>query len=429
MRRIAATAVGALFLLVPAGALAAVTPSRDAAALTASMATPSVPIASATFSLYPNTDPALGTSTGIADAPLTDFPINGSTFAILSSGDARTADPADTGPTTLNGSSPVIRGDAYDVTTLRVDIDVPAGANCLSLGFRFFTDEAAGATYNDGFVAELGTSTWTVDPATNQISAPDNFAFDQNGDPLSVNSPGAASFTTAGAAGTGYTIGTQRLSAARAVSPGRNVLYLSVFDVQDRIVDTAAFVDRLSLLATEPGGCAPGLTDDDAAPGVTLGVAASSPEDSTPTLSGTAGDTPGDSANVVARIYAGTVAGGTVVQTLTATRSGTSWAVDAAPLAPGTYTAQAEQADVAGNTGRQRAALTFTVATPPPQQVEAEAAAEPGARRSGRPSWPAQVGTGTVRDPAEERQVPHARRQRGDPARQHDRRDQGAACG
>ena len=228
MRRLLLPLSIALLLAAPVVASAAVNPERNAGALTNAMAVPGVPIAGAAFSLYPNTDPALGTSTGIANAPLTDFPINGSTFAILASGDARNADPATSGPGSLNAAAPLVRGDAYDATILRVDIDVPGNANCLSLGFRFFTDEAAGATYNDGFVAELGSSTWSVDPATNQISAPNNFAFDQNGDPLSVNSPGAASFTAAGAAGTGYSIGTQRLSAARAVSPGRSVLYLSV---------------------------------------------------------------------------------------------------------------------------------------------------------------------------------------------------------
>jgi hypothetical protein len=51
-----------------------------------------------------------------------------------------------------------------------------------------------------------------------------------------------------------------------------------------------------------------------------------------------------------------------------ATAAGSAWAVDASPpLANGLYTAQAEQADAAGNTGHS-APVTFTIAasTPPP---------------------------------------------------------------
>ena len=146
--------------------------------------------------------------------------------------------------------------------------------------------------------------------------------------------------------------------------------------MQDRIVDTAAFVDRLTLLATEPGGCTAGLTNDDAAPAVSLGVSGSSAQDTTPTLSGAAGDAAGDAATVLARVYAGGAAAGTPVQTLSATRSGTSWGVDAGPLAPGTYTAQAEQADVAGNVGRS-GAVTFTVAAPVQQVLDTQAAPVP----------------------------------------------------
>ena len=54
------------------------------------------------------------------------------------------------------------------------------------------------------------------------------------------------------------------------------------------------------------------------------------------------------------------------VQTLTTTRTGTSWAVNGStPLADGTYTAQATQVDAAGNSGASNT-RTFTVDTTPP---------------------------------------------------------------
>jgi hypothetical protein len=103
-------------------------------------------------------------------------------------------------------------------------------------------------------------------------------------------------------------------------------------------------------------------TVDTAAPAVTLAVPAdgASLSDATPSLSGAAGTAAGDSATVTVRIYSGASASGTPVQTLTATRSGGSWSATASQLADGTYTAQAEQRDTAGNVGRS-ATRTFAV--------------------------------------------------------------------
>jgi hypothetical protein len=60
---------------------------------------------------------------------------------------------------------------------------------------------------------------------------------------------------------------------------------------------------------------------------------------------------------VIVNVYAGASATGTPLQRLTAIAAGGSYSIDAAsPLADGTYTAQAEQADLAGNVGRSTAA-------------------------------------------------------------------------
>ena len=84
--------------------------------------------------------------------------------------------------------------------------------------------------------------------------------------------------------------------------------------------------------------------------------------DTTPTFSGTAGSAPNDSATVQVRIYAGPTATGTPVQTLQTTRGANdAFSVEATtPLVEGTYAAQAEQQDAAGNVGRSNV-NTFTV--------------------------------------------------------------------
>src|SRR5207302_1176777 len=76
---------------------------------------------------------------------------------------------------------------------------------------------------------------------------------------------------------------------------------------------------------------------------------------------GTASSAGGDATTVAVKIYSGGSATGATVRTLTATASGGSWSVSlGSGLTDGTYTAQAEQSDAAGNTGKS-AAHTFTV--------------------------------------------------------------------
>jgi hypothetical protein len=113
-------------------------------------------------------------------------------------------------------------------------------------------------------------------------------------------------------------------------------------------------------------------------PVVTLSTPAngSSTLDTRPHFAGVAEVTAADLDTVTVKIFTGPTATGTPVQTLTTTRftSGT-WSVDAsAPLALGTYTAQAEQADVSGNVGTS-VPSTFTVAAsfPSPLQLLAGA--------------------------------------------------------
>ena len=66
-----------------------------------------------------------------------------STYTILTSGDATLAETPNTSPSTgADVGGPNVRGNTdYDVTVLKVDLDVPVGPNCLSIDFRFLSDE------------------------------------------------------------------------------------------------------------------------------------------------------------------------------------------------------------------------------------------------------------------------------------------------
>jgi len=208
---------------------------------------------------------------GVGDSALSNFPTDGGTFAIMTSGFAVSADDANTNnPDSalstddktgdLNG--PNVRGTTdYDVSVLQVDLDVPASANCLSFDFQFFSEEYFDwddQIYNDGFIAELDSSTWTTTGSS--ITAPDNFAFDGTGAVVSVNATGLGTATAANAAGTTYDGATPLLAAATQVTPGPHSLHLSIFDQGDQILDSAAFVDnlRVGFVPDPETQCVPG---------------------------------------------------------------------------------------------------------------------------------------------------------------------------
>jgi Bacterial Ig-like domain len=106
----------------------------------------------------------------------------------------------------------------------------------------------------------------------------------------------------------------------------------------------------------------PFFTIDATAPAVAITAPGngSSGTDTTPTISGTAGNAAGDAASVMVRLFGGSSASGAPLQILSAPRSGAAWTIDAATLAPGTYTVVASQADGVGNTGTSPP-VTFTV--------------------------------------------------------------------
>ncbi len=238
----------------------AITPTASAGDLAAAITSDQDFVSGAAFE--DGTPPPLGTPNGVADSgtPLAGFPTDGSSYAIITSGDANLADdPNDSTGSGADDGGPNVRGNTdFDVTILRIDLDVPAPANCLTIDFRFLSEEFpefVGGSVNDAFVAELDNSTWTTDFSA--IVAPNNFAFDATGNVISVNT---ASMSAGEAAGTTYDGATPLLSASTPVAPGVHQLYLSIFDQGDHILDSAVFVDALVLGTTGPGGCQPGAT-------------------------------------------------------------------------------------------------------------------------------------------------------------------------
>ena len=217
-------------------------------AISQALASPQANITGASWSSI-----TAGTPNGTSDGALADFPTDGGSFGILTSGSVSNVPLPGTFASTDNGGAPV-RGDTdMDVSILKTDFTAPGGSNCLTFDFKFFSEEYpgfVGSSVNDAFVAELDTSNWTT--ASNVITAPNNFAFDGAGDVVSVNSTGVGGMTAAQGAGTAFDGGgggqggaTQVLHASRQVTPGAHSLYFSLFDQGDTIYDSAAFLDNL----------------------------------------------------------------------------------------------------------------------------------------------------------------------------------------
>jgi hypothetical protein len=267
-RRVAVAVAG--FMSIAVAVYAAIVPVTNNAAGAASLAGAlSANPALVTGASFESPAPPGATPNAVANTPLSGFPTNGGTFAILTTGNAQLADDANLSPssgvdfdggTTTNG--PHSRGNTdFDVTVLRINLNVPAASNCLTVDFKFFSEEFpefVGTQFNDAFIAELDASTWTT--AGSVIAAPNNFAFDNAGQVVSINSSGALTMNAANAAGTTYDGATPLLSASTPITPGPHTLYLSIFDQGDQIYDSAAFVDNLvvGFVPDPENNCVPG---------------------------------------------------------------------------------------------------------------------------------------------------------------------------
>ena len=208
--------------------------------------------------------PPFSNPSAVSNKRLAGFPLQGGLYSILSTGNALDADNKNTSGelgTSLGG--PSIRG-SRDVTIMRVDLKVPKGASCLSIRFKFLTEEYpefVNTEFNDAFIAELDESNWnTVSKEDPTVNAPGNFAHTADGKLITVNAAGDTAVAKEHAKGTTYDGATRRLRASTPVKPGSHILYLSLFDQGDREFDSAVFLDKLTLDRRSP--CKSGAVKD-----------------------------------------------------------------------------------------------------------------------------------------------------------------------
>lgn len=210
--------------------------------------------------------PASTSVNGVSTTAFAGFPSPAGPFGILTTGTISNIQTAQSNQNDVSISNTPVRGNsARDATVMKIDFTAPAGTNCLSLDFKFLSEEFPeyiGQQYNDGFIAELDSTTWTANQsgATATITAPLNFAKDAAGNVVSINSTGIGGMTAASASGSVYDGATTLLRANTAVTPGAHSLYLSIFDQGDAAYDSAVFVNNLrtSFIPNPAANCVAG---------------------------------------------------------------------------------------------------------------------------------------------------------------------------
>ncbi len=232
----------------------------------------------------------------------------------------------------------------------------------MSVDFRFLSDEFpefVGSSVNDAFVAELDVSDFSADSSqSNRVIAPHNFAFDAQGNVISINTTGATEMSEAEATGTTYDGATPPLRAFTSITPGTHTLYLSIFDQGDSIYDSAVFLDNLVVFTAPVGGCREGATPDLTPPDTTITAGPSgATEDNTPTFEFTSTEV---GSTFECKIDTGDWVACSTPHTTAA-------------LAAGQHTFEVRAIDPAGNVDPSPASRTFTVTsqdtTPPDTEI------------------------------------------------------------
>jgi hypothetical protein len=194
---------------------------------------------------FGSSDPA---GHGILSGSAAGFPRDGGNYLALSSGFTSVSLAPDTADNTsgrLEGA--VTPGGGNDMTQMEIELKIPDGVSSLSFKSKFFSEEFpeyVGSAFNDGFVVEVGTSTFSVNGST--VDAPGNKVFDKKGNLITVNT--AFGVSAESAEGTTYDGATPTLITTTTlsnISSSSITLIFSVFDVGDDVLDSTVFLDDL----------------------------------------------------------------------------------------------------------------------------------------------------------------------------------------
>ncbi len=335
------------------------------------------------------------------------------TFTVDTAGPAVSLDQV---PSPIKDSTPSFSGGAGnaggDLATVRLKIYT--GTSASGSPTRAIEVGRSGASWNATLGASLGDGTYTAqaeqsDEAGNTTkSNASTFTIDTAGPAVSLV-PAASTTSdptpslTGGAGTAGGDVPVVRLKIYAGATPSGSPLRT----VEAPVTGAAWTATALEALpegtytaqaeqSDEAGNTSKSAAStfllDESGPGVSLNALPAATRDSTPNFAGGAGSASGDSSTVTLEIYAGSNASGSPARTIAVTRSGGAWSTTpATALADGTYTAQAEQSDTAGNISKS-APSTFAIDTVHP---EVSLTALPSATKASQPSFSGAAGSAT----------------------------------
>ena len=221
--------------------------AQSASKLTAALGLGSSQVASS--DLGTSSDQGIALETNVMGG----FTTEGSSYMVLSSGCAD-----DLLPNSEADHSCILEGldtsEEQDLVQLALTLNVPANSSSVSFDWKFYSEEFpefVGSAFNDAFLVESGSSNYVLSGAN--ITAPNNVAFDQNNQLISVNMSGLLAVTAGEASGTTYDdAATPKLTTVAPVAPDATTITLifSVFDMGDSIYDTAVLLDNVKFDAS-----------------------------------------------------------------------------------------------------------------------------------------------------------------------------------
>jgi hypothetical protein len=196
---------------------------------------------------------------GIGTAPIGSyFPSEGDSFVILSTGLVQSADLPNAEDDLSFELDGLDNAQFNDLVQLALRLHVPANMNCANLDFAYYSEEFpewVDSEFNDTFTAELGGTNLII--SDTEVIAPLNFAFDTEGNIMSVNTV----FGVAANTGTTYDGGTSLLRAQSPVVPDTTVeIVFSIQDLGDSIYDSAVFLDKF--FWSDDARCGGGAQED-----------------------------------------------------------------------------------------------------------------------------------------------------------------------
>ena len=266
-----AVAALALFVVTPSASAdgeGPIRPTTDANELAGAITSdPSLVTGASFVTLPPGTpDPSFAepiSPVAVSTSAMTGFATDGPDYAILTTGNPLLANHKNNAPNSgRNAGGDHFQGTQnHDVTVMQVDVDVPATSDCLTLNYRFLSEEFSefiGKGFNDTFILQLDRYDWQS--GSDSVVAPADFA--TTGASIGVDSTGDYAVTPERAHGTTYDGATSLITAKTRVTPGAHSIYLTIFDQGDAIYDTAVFVDNLRTSHEAPGNCEPPAVTD-----------------------------------------------------------------------------------------------------------------------------------------------------------------------